>query len=74
MVGSGSPSEVGPGARADCLGGSFGYTAPATLLWRDSATAHEHLSQSLTPDSRPYDRFATVLEVLAEGGMEIPLA
>lgn len=38
----------------DCLSGSFGYTAPATLLWRNAATAHEHLSRSLTPDGRPY--------------------
>jgi len=58
----------------DCLGGSFGYTAPATLLWRDAATAREHLSRNLTPDGRPYDRFATVLDVLAEGGMQVTLA
>ncbi|MCJ1679572.1 barstar family protein [Streptomyces sp. APSN-46.1] len=58
----------------DCLHGAFGYTAPATLLWRDAATAREHLSYALTPDGRPYDLFAAVLEALAEGGMDVTLA
>jgi len=58
----------------DCLRGTFGYTAPATLLWRDAATAREHLSHALTPDGRPYDLFTTVLETLAEGGMAVTLA
>ncbi|MEU8522480.1 barstar family protein [Streptomyces sp. NBC_01216] len=58
----------------DCLGGTFGCTAPATLLWRDAAIAREHLSQVLTPDGRPYDLFGVVLKVLAEGGMHVTLA
>ncbi|MGV4985509.1 barstar family protein [Streptomyces sp. NRAIS4] len=58
----------------DCLRGTFGYTAPATLLWRNAATAREHLSQAMTPDGRPYDLFAEVLGALAEGGMHVTLA
>lgn len=58
----------------DCLRGTFGYTAPATLLWRDAAVAREHLSATLTPDGRPYDLFASVLEALAEGGVDVTLA
>ncbi|MDX3612501.1 barstar family protein [Streptomyces europaeiscabiei] len=58
----------------DCLGGTFGYTAPATLLWRDAVTAREHLSKTLTPDGEPYDLFAGVLNVLAEGDMHVTLA
>jgi hypothetical protein len=58
----------------DCLRGTFGYTAPATLLWRDAATAREHLSETLTPDGQPYNLFAELLEVLAEGGMHVTLA
>ncbi|WSQ09505.1 barstar family protein [Streptomyces sp. NBC_01231] len=58
----------------DCLGGAFGYTAPATLLWRDAAIAREYLSQTLTPDGRPYDLFTEVLDVLAEGGIHVTLA
>ncbi|MFE1924256.1 barstar family protein [Streptomyces asoensis] len=58
----------------DCLGGTFGYTAPATLIWRNAATAHAHLSHTLTPDGEPYDLLAEVLEVLAEGGMHVTLA
>lgn len=63
-----------PAALADCLGGTFGHTPPATLLWRDAATAREHLSRALTPDGRPYDLFATALEILAEGGIRVTLA
>ncbi|MGW3208307.1 barstar family protein [Streptomyces sp. NPDC001135] len=58
----------------DCLGGNFGYTAPATLLWRNAATARTRLSQALTPDGQRYDLFAEVLDVLAEGGMHVTLA
>ncbi|WP_338071008.1 hypothetical protein [Actinomadura bangladeshensis] len=58
----------------DCLGGAFGYTAPATLLWRDAEVAREHLSQMLTPDGELYDLFAEVLGVLAAGGMHVTLA
>ncbi|MGW7660702.1 barstar family protein [Streptomyces sp. NPDC054756] len=58
----------------DCLRGTFGPTAPATLLWREAATAREHLSRTLTPDGRPYDVFAAVLEALAEGQMHVTLA
>ncbi|MFE6826235.1 barstar family protein [Streptomyces sp. NPDC057690] len=58
----------------DCLRGTFGYTAPATLLWRDAATAREHLSHALTPDGQPYDLFTAVLETLTEGGMDVTLA
>ncbi|MFJ6572238.1 barstar family protein [Streptomyces sp. NPDC091292] len=57
----------------DCLRGTFGYTAPATLLWRDATIAREHLSQALTPEGRPYDLFAGVLEALARGGMDVTL-
>ncbi|MEU6847368.1 barstar family protein [Streptomyces sp. NPDC046716] len=55
----------------DCLRGTFGYTAPATLIWQDSATARTHLSQMLTPDGEPYDLFTLVLETLAAGGMTV---
>ncbi|MEV0489957.1 barstar family protein [Streptomyces atratus] len=58
-------------ALVDCLRGNFGYTAPATLLWRDAVTAREHLSRVLAPEGEPYDLVATVLEVLAEGGMRV---
>ncbi|MFE5209816.1 barstar family protein [Streptomyces sp. NPDC056600] len=58
----------------DCLRGTFGYTAPATLLWREAATAREHLSHALTPDGRPHDLFGVVLDVLAEGGVRVTLA
>ncbi|MEV5731055.1 barstar family protein [Streptomyces pharetrae] len=58
----------------DCLRGTFGYAAPATLLWRDAATARKHLSQALTPDGQPYDLFGVVLDLLAEGGMHVTLA
>jgi len=58
----------------DCLRGTFGYTAPATLLWRHAATAREHLSETLTPDGQPYNLFAEILDVLREGGMNITLA
>ncbi|MFD8935434.1 barstar family protein [Streptomyces sp. NPDC059578] len=61
-------------ALVDCLRGTFGYTAPATLLWRDAEIAHEHLSRSLTREGRPYDLFAELLDVLAEGGMRVTLA
>jgi hypothetical protein len=57
----------------DCLRGTFGYTAPAPLLWRNAATAREHLSHALTPDGQHYDLFAVVLEALAEGGMDVTL-
>lgn len=57
----------------DCLGGRFGYTAPATLLWRDAATAREHLSQIMTADGQPYDLFSDVVEVLTQGGMHVSL-
>ncbi|MGW0949578.1 barstar family protein [Streptomyces sp. NPDC002623] len=58
-------------ALVDCLRGNFGYTTPATLLWRDVATAREHLSRMLTPEGESYDLVATVLEVLAERGMRV---
>ncbi|GGZ68265.1 barstar family protein [Streptomyces echinoruber] len=61
-------------ALADCLRGTFGHTAPATLLWRDATTAREHLSRALTPDGRPYDLFAEALDVLAGGGVHVTLA
>ncbi|MFC5957869.1 barstar family protein [Streptomyces pratens] len=60
-------------ALTDCLRGSFGHTAPATLLWRDAATARERLSRNLAPGGRPFDLFAEVLDVLAEGGMRVTL-
>ncbi|GAA3074370.1 barstar family protein [Streptomyces glomeratus] len=58
----------------DCLRGTFGFTAPATLHWRDAATAREHLSHALTPDGQPYDLFCVVLDVLSQGGMHVTLA
>ncbi|MEU2389561.1 hypothetical protein [Streptomyces sp. NPDC007369] len=60
-----------PAAVADCLGGTFGYTGPATLVWKDAATARAHLSRALAPDGEPYDLFAEVLEVLAEKRMRV---
>ncbi|MFJ9560183.1 barstar family protein [Streptomyces fuscichromogenes] len=63
-----------PAALDDCLRGTFGYTAPATLLWRNAATAREHLSRALTPDGREYDLFAEILGALTEGGMRVTLA
>ncbi|MET7801882.1 barstar family protein [Streptomyces decoyicus] len=56
-------------ALADCLRG----TSAATLLWRDAAIARSHLSRVLTPDGQPYDLFADVLDVLAEGGIRATL-
>lgn len=61
-------------ALVDCLRGTFGYTAPATLLWRDSAAAREHLTRAMTPYGSPRDLFAEVLDVLAGGGMRVTLA
>ncbi|MCG6498839.1 barstar family protein [Kitasatospora sp. A2-31] len=61
-------------ALVDCLRGTFGYTAPASLLWWDAATAREHLSRVLTPDGQSYDLFTEVLDVLAERGMNVTLA
>ncbi|MFE7273819.1 barstar family protein [Streptomyces sp. NPDC057623] len=61
-------------ALVDCLRGGFGCTTPATLHWRDAATAREHLSRVLTPEGRPYDLVALVLEVLAEGRMHVTSA
>ncbi|MFG3164185.1 barstar family protein [Streptomyces sp. NPDC048232] len=61
-------------ALADCLRGTFGYTAPATLLWRDAGTARDHLSRVLTADGRPSDLFAEVLGVIEGGGMRVTLA
>jgi hypothetical protein len=58
-------------ALADFLRGHFGYTAPATLLWRDIASAREHLSHVLTSEGEPYDLVALVLEVLVEGHMRV---
>ncbi|WP_199549917.1 barstar family protein [Streptomyces sp. N35] len=60
-------------AVVDCLRGTFGYTAPATLLWRDAATAREFLSHILGPDGQPYDLLAELLGILAEGGMQVAL-
>ncbi|MBT2458169.1 barstar family protein [Streptomyces sp. ISL-86] len=61
-------------ALADCLGGTFGYAAPATLLWRDAATAREQLSRVLTPGGQPYDLFTEVVDVLASGRLQVTLA
>ncbi|GED90285.1 barstar family protein [Streptomyces sp. 6-11-2] len=58
----------------DCLRGRFGYTSPGTLLWRDAATARQHLSRTLTPEGQPYDLFAEVLDTLTGGGMRVDLA
>ncbi|MGR4877894.1 barstar family protein [Streptomyces sp. LARHCF249] len=58
-------------ALRDCLRGTFGYTAPASLLWRDATTAREHLSRVLRSEGEPYDLVAAVLEILAEGGMRV---
>ncbi|MFJ9738818.1 barstar family protein [Streptomyces sp. NPDC101166] len=60
-------------ALVDCLRGNFGYTAPATLVWRDAATARDHLSRVLAPDGDHYDLVALVIEVLTEGGMQVTL-
>ncbi|MFJ4467996.1 hypothetical protein ACIP2X_11050 [Streptomyces sp. NPDC089424] len=57
----------------DCLRGALGRSVPATLRWRDSATAREHLSRRLTPDGRPYDVFAEVLDLLTEHGTRVGL-
>ncbi len=63
-----------PDALVDCLRGTFGHTAPATLLWRDAMTARAHLRQVLTPDGQSHDLFTETLSVLAEGGMHVTLA
>ncbi|MFJ8662296.1 hypothetical protein [Streptomyces sp. NPDC093795] len=55
----------------DCLGGTFGFTPPGTLVWRDSAVARAHLSRLLTPEGEPYDFYASVLHALAEDGMRV---
>ncbi|MEU7292364.1 barstar family protein [Streptomyces exfoliatus] len=59
------------GALHDCLGGFFGFTAPGTLVWRDSAVARTHLSRLLSPEGEPYDLFASMLSALAEDGMRV---
>ncbi|MEE1823709.1 barstar family protein [Streptomyces sp. BE20] len=61
-------------ALVDCLRGTFGHIAPATLLWRDAVTARAHLRQVLTPDGRYHDLFTETLNVLEEGGMHVTLA
>jgi hypothetical protein len=43
------------------------------LLWRDAETAREHVSENLTADGQPYNLFAELLDVLAEGGMHVTL-
>ncbi|WP_432250077.1 barstar family protein [Streptomyces sanyensis] len=58
-------------ALVDCLRGDFGYSAPATLVWRDAATAREYLSCVLAPEGEEYDLVALVIEVLTEGGMHV---
>ncbi|MFJ3979457.1 barstar family protein [Streptomyces sp. NPDC090021] len=58
----------------DCLCAAFGHTGPATLLWRDSAVAREHLTRALTSDGQAYDRFSAVLDVLAGRGVRVTLA
>ncbi|QES51832.1 hypothetical protein DEJ50_32250 [Streptomyces venezuelae] len=60
-------------ALVDCLRGTFGYTAPATLRWRDAATARSHLSRRLSAEGEPYDLVALVLDILAKGGMHVTL-
>lgn len=57
----------------DCLRGNFGHTAPATVRWRQAATARDHLSRTLTATGGPYDLFAEVLDALAAGGMDVTL-
>lgn len=37
-------------------------------------TAREHLSETLTAEGQPYNLFAELLDVLAEGGMNVTLA
>ncbi|MFF2603418.1 barstar family protein [Streptomyces californicus] len=64
----------GPDSLVDCLRGGFGHTSPATLLWRDAATARARLSRVLAPGGEPYDLFAEVLDVLTEGGIDVTLA
>jgi hypothetical protein len=44
---------------------------PATLLRRHATTAREHLSDTPTPDGRPFDLFTAALDALAEGGMRV---
>ncbi|MFF7250991.1 hypothetical protein ACFZBU_44850 [Embleya sp. NPDC008237] len=64
-----------PNRRAPpCLRGAFGYTAPATLIWRDAGTARAHLSRLPAPHGRPHDLFAAALRVLVEGGVDVTLA
>ncbi|MFI5531855.1 barstar family protein [Kitasatospora sp. NPDC051853] len=58
----------------DCLCGSFGHTSPATLLWRHSATAREHLSAELDSDGGQYDLFAVILEIMARHRVTVTLA
>ncbi|WP_052499826.1 barstar family protein [Streptomyces vietnamensis] len=60
-------------ALLDCLRGNFGYTAPATLVWRDAATARGYLSHALAPEGEQYDLVALVIEALIEGGMHVIL-
>lgn len=61
-------------ALADCLRGGFGVTTPCTLVWRDSAVARRALGVTLNSHGEPDSRFGLVLEVLAEGGVEVVLA
>ncbi|WP_234285352.1 barstar family protein, partial [Streptomyces venezuelae] len=58
----------------DCLGGDFGFTAPATLTWRNADVARAHLSRALAPEGEPYDLFAAVVDALEQDGMRVVLA
>ncbi|MEU4076522.1 hypothetical protein DEJ45_21420 [Streptomyces venezuelae] len=58
----------------DCLGGHFGFTAPATLTWRNADVARAHLSRALAPEGEPYDLFAAVVDALEQDGMRVVLA
>ncbi|MGW4894772.1 barstar family protein [Kitasatospora sp. NPDC004240] len=58
----------------DCLGGTFGYTRPGTLLWHDSATARAHLSGVIWPNGERGDLFGAVLATLAESGLHVTQA
>ncbi|MGW0798507.1 hypothetical protein [Streptomyces sp. NPDC002692] len=57
-------------ALVDCLPGDSA-APPRDPDLADAATVRKHLSCFLAPEGEQYDLVALVLEVLAEGGMQV---
>ncbi|WP_431961652.1 hypothetical protein [Actinacidiphila sp. bgisy160] len=68
----GYPGRTADGL-ADRLRGGFGGTTPFTLGWRGSAVARRALGATPDASGEPDSHFGLVLEVLAEGDVELVL-